>query len=58
MDNYEAIDSVESNVYPNTPIDIDNESEVGSKKQTDLDGGGEGGNGRGVVLGDAAGCTY
>ncbi len=48
-----AIDGGESTIYP--PIDIDNEGEVGSGKQTDLDGGGERGNGRGELLGDAAG---
>ncbi|MDW7775204.1 MAG: hypothetical protein SCH39_02570 [Methanosarcinales archaeon] len=30
--------SGESNLYPNTPIDIDNDTEVGSEKQTDLEG--------------------
>ena len=36
----DAIDGGESTIYPNMPIDIDNESEVGSEKQFDLDGDG------------------
>ncbi|MDW7777148.1 MAG: hypothetical protein SCH39_12560, partial [Methanosarcinales archaeon] len=35
-DNDGAIDGGESNVYPNTPIDIDNDGEVDSGKQMDL----------------------
>ncbi len=34
-----ASDGGESTIYPLTPIDIDNEGEVGSENQTDLDGG-------------------
>jgi len=39
-DNDGAIDGGDSNVYPSTPLDINNDAEVGSEKQTDLDGGG------------------
>ncbi|MDW7776702.1 MAG: hypothetical protein SCH39_10275 [Methanosarcinales archaeon] len=33
-----AIDGGESNIPPNTPIDINNDSEVGSEEQTGLEG--------------------
>ncbi len=50
-----AIDGGESTIYHNTPIDIDNEGEVDSRKQTDFDGGGERGMGEGDYCGTPPG---